>query len=142
MAREVRRVLAIDGSIDAVWNILSDPAVRAEAIGLVESYTVENDTTVTWHVRLPIPLVRSTVPVTTTDTTREPPELVEFTASSTAFKLRGRHRLETVDGQTHVENVFAIDGFVPGLERFFVRHLDQELKSLQTTLRRELATTT
>lgn len=138
MTVRVERTIEIDAPPDAVWDFISDPAKRANAISVVDSYEIEGDSA-TWHVRLPIPMVRATVSVVTRDVERREGESVQFVGSSSVFKVSGEHELEaTDDGGTRLTNRFIVDGRVPGVETFFSRNLDSELDNLERALREEV----
>lgn len=138
MTVRVARSFEIDAPPDAVWNFIADPAKRASAISVVDSYEVDGDDA-TWHVRLPIPMVRATVPVETRDVERRDGTFVKFVGTSSVFRVTGEHDLEALeDGGTRLTNRFVVDGRVPGVESFFSRNLDAELDNLETALRREV----
>lgn len=138
MTVRVERTFEIDAPPDAVWDFISDPANRAAAISVVDSYEIEGDSA-TWNVRLPIPLVRATVTVVTRDVERREGESVRFVGSSSVFKVSGEHELEeTEDGGSRLTNRFVVDGRVPGVETFFSRNLDGELDNLERALRAEV----
>lgn len=138
MTVRVERTIEVDAPPDAVWDFISDPAKRANAISVVDSYDIEGDSA-TWHVRLPIPMVRATVSVVTRDVERREGESVQFVGSSSVFKVSGEHELEaTDDGGTRLTNRFIVDGRVPGVETFFSRNLDSELDNLERALREEV----
>ena len=141
MTVRVRRVLEFDGPPEAVWEFISDPSKRADAISVVDSYEVHGDGAATWHVRLPIPLIDSTVTVETRDVTREPPRYVEFTGRSRVMSVSGEHTIEPTESGCRLHNEFVVDGRLPGVERFFERHLDAELDNLEAALRRDLGLT-
>lgn len=138
MTVRVARTFDIDAPPDAVWDFIADPAKRAGAISVVDSYDIDDDTA-TWHVRLPIPMVRATVPVETRDVDRREGEFVKFTGKSSVFRVSGEHELEALDdGGTRLTNRFVVDGRVPGVESFFSRNLDDELDNLEAALRAEV----
>lgn len=138
MTVRVERTIEIAAPPDAVWDFISDPAKRASAISVVDSYDIEGDSA-TWHVRLPIPMVRATVSVVTRDVERREGESVQFVGTSSVFKVSGEHELEsTEDGGTRLTNRFIVDGRVPGVETFFSRNLDGELDNLERALRAEV----
>lgn len=138
MTVRVERTIEIAAPPDAVWDFISDPAKRASAISVVDSYDIEGDSA-TWHVRLPIPMVRATVSVVTRDVERREGESVQFVGTSSVFKVSGEHQLEaTEDGGTRLTNRFIVDGRVPGVETFFSRNLDGELDNLERALRAEV----
>lgn len=134
MSARVTRRFQIDASPEAVWSFIEDPANRARAISVVDRFEQDGETTI-WHIRLPIPLIRTTIKVRTRDTKREPPRFVRFQGKSSAFDVQGEHRIEPGEDQTTVVNVFTVKGRAPGVERFFRRNLDKELTNLERALR-------
>jgi len=137
MTVRVRRVFEFDVPPESIWEFIADPAERADAISVVDRYEVDADTgDATWHVRLPIPLVKSTVRVETRDVARDPPTHVKFTGTSSVFRVTGEHVIEPTDGGSRLINEFVVDGRIPGVERFFERNLDSELENLERALRR------
>lgn len=138
MTVRVERTFELDASPDAVWEFISDPAKRANAISVVDSYEIEGEKA-TWHVRLPIPMVRATVSVVTRDVERREGESVQFVGTSSVFKVSGEHELEETEaGGSQLTNRFIVDGRVPGVETFFSRNLDGELDNLERALRAEV----
>lgn len=129
MVVEVERVVEVDAAIDEVWEVLSDPARRARAISVVDSFRVEGQEYV-WQVELPIPLVRQTISVRTRDEERDPPTFVRFVGTSKAFTVQGEHELTELDAGTQVRSRFAVDGKLPGVETYFERNIDGELSNL------------
>ena len=77
MTVRVERTFELSVSPEDVWAFISDPEKRADAISVVDSYTTDGDTT-TWHVSLPIPVVRSTIDVETRDVEVDPPTFMKF----------------------------------------------------------------
>jgi len=138
MTARVERVFEVAASPEAVWDYIADPGNRADAISVVDRWETNGDETV-WYLRLPIPLVRSTVAVRTRDVERTPPERVRFTGRSSVMAVTGEHRLEAVDGGTRVVNSFAVDGRLPGVEGFFERNFDGEIEHLHQALEAHLA---
>lgn len=136
MTVRVQRSFEVSASPEEVWAFISDPEQRAAAISVVDSYEHDGDTT-TWHVRLPIPVVRSTISVETRDVDVRPPEYVKFVGQSSVFDVTGEHEVEAANGGSRVTNRFVVDGAVPGVERFFERNLDDELDDLQRALEAE-----
>jgi len=137
MTVRVRRVFEFDAPPEAVWEFIADPSKRADAISVVERYEVDEGTgAATWHVRLPIPLVKSTARVETEDVERDPPRYVKFVGKSSVLRVTGEHTVEPTDGHTRLVNEFVVDGRVPGVERFFKRNLDEELENLERALSR------
>ena len=138
MTVRVSRTFEFEVPAERVWEFIADPAKRAEAISVVEDFSVDGDGAATWHVRLPIPLIDSTVTVETRDVTREPPRYVEFTGRSRVMSVSGEHTIEPTESGCRLHNEFVVDGRLPGVERFFERHLDAELDNLEAALRRDL----
>lgn len=143
MTVRVDRSFELSVPPERVWEFIADPANRAQAISVVNEYTI-NDADgrhVTWHVELPIPLVRKTIPVETEDVTRRPPEYVKFTGDSKVMQVTGEHEVvETTDG-ARLDNRFVVDGKLPGVEKFFKHNLDEELENLRRALERDIRTT-
>lgn len=130
MVVEVERVVEVEAGIDAVWDVLADPARRARAISVVDSFRVEGQEFV-WQVSLPIPVINRTIAVRTRDEVREEPTFVRFVGNSKAFSVEGEHELTALeDGGTRVRSLFSVDGKLPGVETFFERNIDDELSNL------------
>ena len=140
MTVRVDRSFELAASPERVWEFIADPENRARAISVVQRYTVDDPEArrVTWHVELPIPLIRKTVAVNTEDVTREPPSYVEFVGKSKVMDVTGEHEIVETDDGTRLENRFVVDGKLPGVEKFFKRNLDDELRNLQRALERDL----
>ena len=140
MTVRVERRFALAAEPEEVWAFISDPAKRAGAISVVDEFELrsEDGREATWHVSLPIPMVRRTVRVDTRDVTREPPTYVEFTGTSKVMNVVGKHRIEEIEGGCELVNEFVVDGKLPGVEKFFKRNLDEELENLQRALERDL----
>ncbi|MFA9501633.1 SRPBCC family protein [Natrinema sp. H-ect1] len=143
MTVRVDRSFDVPASPERVWEFIADPSNRARAISVVEEYTVDDadGRRVTWQVSLPIPLVRKTVTVNTEDVTRRPPEYVKFVGKSKVMDVTGEHEIVETDDGTRLENHFDVDGKLPGVEKFFKRNLNSELRNLQRALERDLQTT-
>ena len=133
MTVRVERSFELPVGRERIWEFISDPGRRAGAISVVESYEVDGDRA-TWHVRLPVPLVDSTVTVETRDETVRDPEYVKFSGRSKVMNVVGEHELVETEGGTRVVNTFVVDGNLPGVERFFQRNLDEELDNLELAL--------
>ncbi|PSQ05515.1 polyketide cyclase [Halobacteriales archaeon QS_6_71_20] len=139
MTVRVRRELGFDADPADVWAFISDPAKRAGAISVVDEYELTGDRTATWHVSLPVPVIRSTIAVETEEVRKDPPEYVEFVGKSRAFRVTGEHTVsETEEGRARLANEFVVDGRVPGVESFFERKFGDELDNLDAALRRDL----
>ena len=139
MTVRVTRTFEFDAPGERVWEFISDPANRARAISIVSDFERgSNDREMTWHIRLPIPLVNSTVAVETRDVECDPPTHVKFVGKARAMRVTGEHTIEETDGGCRLVNEFAVDGRLPGVEQYFSRHLDAELTNLERALREEL----
>jgi carbon monoxide dehydrogenase subunit G len=143
MTVRVQRTFEFDAPGERVWEFISDPGKRAESISVVERFEVGDDgKTATWHIKLPIPLINQTAEVQTRDVTIEPPRHVKFVGKSSVMRVTGEHTIEIVnDQQCRLRNEFIVDGRLPGVERFFKKNLDRELKNLEQALRRDLELT-
>jgi carbon monoxide dehydrogenase subunit G len=141
MTVRVTRTFEFDAPAERIWAFISDPAKRAEAISVVDSYELDpaDDTAATWNIRLPIPLVTSTVSVETEDVVREGPRHVKFVGRSRVMRVVGEHTIEPAESGCRLVNEFVVDGKLPGVERFFERNLDAELDNLEAALREYLA---
>ena len=139
MTVRVERTFELGVPPEQVWAFIADPERRARAISVVADYEQTGETTAIWHVKLPIPFLDKTVPVETADVERDPPNFVKFVGRSSALRVTGEHEVtETADGSRLV-NRFTVDGRVPGVERYFKKHLDEELDNLEAALREEVA---
>ncbi|WP_435124957.1 CoxG family protein [Halobaculum sp. D14] len=139
MTVRVSRELVVDASPEDVWAFIADPAERAGAISVVDSYDLHGDGAATWHVEIPVPMVRSTIAVETEEVERDPPRHVKFVGRSKAFRVTGEHTVEpTDDGRTRLRNEFVIDGSLPGVERFFERNFEAEFDNLKAALEEAL----
>jgi Uncharacterized conserved protein len=148
MTVRVRRVFEFTAPPSDVWEFIADPSKRADAISVVDTYEVDDAvntdidadsvaTSATWEVALPIPLINSTATVETEDVARDPPTHVKFVGKSSVMNVTGEHTIEhdEMSHTTRLINEFAVDGRVPGVERYFKRNLDDELDNLESALR-------
>ncbi|WP_049923080.1 SRPBCC family protein [Halopiger djelfimassiliensis] len=142
MTVRVDRSFELSASPERVWEFIADPENRARSISVVDEYTATDPDgrRVTWHVELPIPLVRRTVKVDTEDVTRTPPKYVKFVGSSKVMQVTGEHEIVDTDDGVRLENHFVVDGKLPGVEKFFKRNLDDELENLRRALEHDLRT--
>ena len=143
MTVRVERTFTFDAPAEQVWAFIADPAKRAEAISVVESYEITDEAghEATWQVSLPIPGFGATVPIETEDVERDPPNRVEFVGRSKALRVTGTHVIETDGETTTLHNEFVVDGRLPGVERFFKKNFEKELDNLEAALREELGLT-
>lgn len=138
MTVRVERTFDLPASRERVWEFMSDPKKRADAISVVERFELRGENEAVWHVRLPVPFVDRTVAVETEDVERDPPRHVKFVGTGRAMRVIGVHDLEETDSGTRVVNRFIVEGRVPGVERYFKRHLDEEFDNLERALRADL----
>lgn len=135
MTVRVSRTFAFDVPGDQIWAFIADPAKRAGAISVVDSWEIHGENRATWQVELPIPLISSTVEIKTQDVSREPPTRVKFEGRSKALRVTGEHTITETDDGCTLANEFVVDGKLPGVESFFKRNLDGELDNLEAALR-------
>lgn len=138
MTARVERVFEIQASPEHVWSFIADPEKRARSISVVEGFEITGDRTAVWHVSLPIPGLDRTIRVETEDVEIEEPTYVRFVGRSKAMNVRGEHLLETTETGTRLTNRFTVDGRLPGVERYFKRKLDGELRNLESSIREDL----
>ncbi len=138
MTVRVERVFDIPAPRPAVWAFLADPENRANAISVVKGYEKTGELTATWQVTLPIPHLSKTVTVETEDIDRDEPSYVQFRGESTAMNVEGEHILEEINTGTRLTNRFHVEGRLPGVETYFKRKLDDELKNLEQAMREAL----
>ena len=137
MTVRISRTFDVEASPAAVWAFIADPANRANAISVVESWHRDGDEFV-WNLTLPIPLIDRTVAVRTRDVEREENERVQFVGRSRVMHVTGEHILTSTNGTTRVENRFVVEGRLPGVERFFDRSLGDEFDNLRRALEESL----
>jgi carbon monoxide dehydrogenase subunit G len=134
MTVRVERSFEFPVERERVWEFIADPAQRAGAISVVTEFTVHDDGSATWQLKLPIPVIKRTITVETRDEEVREPEYVKFSGRSKVMNVVGEHELTAVDGGTRLTNRFVVDGSVPGVERFFRRNLDGEMENLEAAL--------
>lgn len=139
MTVRVSRTFEFDAPAVEVWAFISDAEQRAGAISVVDTFEVHDDGSATWHVSLPIPMIRSTISVETEEIERDPPNRVKFVGRSKAFRVTGEHVITETPTGCELANEFVVDGKLPGVESFFKRNFDDELDNLEDALRRSLA---
>jgi carbon monoxide dehydrogenase subunit G len=140
MTVRVERRFELSAPCEEVWAFISDPERRARAISVVKDYEITDPEgrSATWHIDLPIPVVRRAARVETEDVERDPPHHVKFVGRSKVMRVTGEHRLEEFEGGCRLVNEFVVDGRLPGVERFFKKNLDGELENLERALRDHL----
>ncbi|MFW5920090.1 MAG: SRPBCC family protein [Halanaeroarchaeum sp.] len=140
MTVRVERTTELPADPRRVWEFISDPSNRARAISVVSDFSVDgvDDNAVTWHIDLPIPIMNRTVAVRTRDVEVDPPEFVKFEGRSKVLNVTGEHFISSSNGGSRLRNSFVVEGRLPGVERFFRKNLDEELKNLERTLREDL----
>ncbi|WP_458188267.1 CoxG family protein [Haladaptatus sp. NG-WS-4] len=138
MTVRVERTFDLPVPPEEVWAFIADPKRRASAISVVAEYDEKSDNRATWHIELPIPFVNRTIPVETEDVAREEPEYVKFIGRSSAMRVTGEHEIEPTEGGCRLLNRFVVEGRIPGIERYFKKHLDEELSNLEDALRDEV----
>ncbi len=129
MSTTVERTYEVPADREAVWALIADPALRAEAISVVEAYHREGDELV-WELAMPVRGIPGTISVRTRDAEREPPRYVRFVGESSIMRVEGEHELEATEDGCLVHNRFVIDGRFPGVEAFFKRNIDDEIDNL------------
>lgn len=137
MTVRVEHAFDIDASPDRIWEFLADPVARAQAISVVDRFEQRGETTI-WFIALPIPFARTTISVETEDVVREEPNKVSFRGRSSAFTVTGEHTITPEDGVSRVSTRFVVDGRAPGVERYFERNFESEVRNLERALRRHL----
>lgn len=137
MTVRVERRFELPAPCEEVWAFISDPEQRARAISVVEDYEITDSEgrSATWYIDVPIPVIRRAARVETEDVEREAPRFVKFVGRSKVMRVTGEHRLEETEGGCRLTNEFVVDGKLPGVERFFKKNLDEELKNLERSLR-------
>ncbi|WP_246983398.1 CoxG family protein [Halorientalis marina] len=138
MTVRVERTFELPAEPDRVWAFIADPEKRARPISVVDDFEQHDEHSATWFVKLPIPVINRHVKVETEDIEFEPPTHVKFVGKSKVMRVVGEHTLEAVDGGTRVTNSFVVDGKLPGVERFFKRNMDAELKNVENAMLEDL----
>jgi len=140
MTVRVERVVDVPATREEVWEFIADPENRARAVSVVTGFELDDEDgrKATWHVELPIPVVRKTVPIRTEDVERRPPEYVKFVGTSKVLRVTGEHEIENTEDGARLRNEFVVEGRLPGVERFFRKNLDRELENLERSLREYL----
>lgn len=135
MTVRVEREITVPGPIEKIWKLISDPEIRARSISVVVNFYLNQDNNqATWEIKLPIPLVDQTITVETEDIERDPPHYVRFIGRSKVMRVIGEHELTSTDGETKVTNRFTVEGRIPGIERYFKRNLEKEIKNFENVL--------
>lgn len=138
MTVRVEQTFELNAASEDVWNFIADPEKRARAISVVQEFEETGERTAVWHIELPLPLFNRTTSIETEETDREPPTYVRFIGRSAAVHVVGEHRLEPTENGTQLTNRFTVDGKLPGVERFFKKNLDSELRNLEDALHAHL----
>ncbi|MFB6084307.1 MAG: CoxG family protein [Halorientalis sp.] len=138
MTVRVERTFELPARREEVWSFIADPEKRARPISVVADFEKTGDHTATWYVRLPIPVVDRRVAIETEETEFDPPRYVEFVGRSKVMRVVGKHELTETDGGTRVENRFTVDGKLPGVERYFKRNMDDQLRNIEAAIREDL----
>jgi carbon monoxide dehydrogenase subunit G len=133
MTVDVERSYAVDTDCSEVWELLTNERNRAEAISVVDSFERDGDETI-WQVKLPGPLSSRTMAVRTWDIETDPPRFVEFVGRSKVMDVTGEHELSDTEEGCHVRSRFVVDGKLPGVERFFRRNIDDEIRNIMETV--------
>jgi len=141
MTVRVSRTFDLNAPVEDVWAFISDAEKRAGAISVVDTFEVHGGGQATWHVALPIPMIRSTISVDTEEVERDPPNRVKFVGKSRAFRVTGEHTITETEDGCRLANEFVVDGRLPGVESFFERNFDAELSNLEDALRASLGPT-
>ncbi len=136
MVVRAERVVEIPAPRADVWAFIDDPEKRARPISVVTDFELGSDGTAVWQVALPV--TSRTLRVETEDRKRTPPEYVEFVGNSKAFRVVGEHELTETEEGTELRNTFTVEGRLPGVETFFKRNIDDELKNLERAILTDL----
>ncbi len=129
MTTDVERSFEVDATVEEVWALLSDPALRAQGIRVVDRFETDGDVTV-WRLKLPIRALPGTIAVRTRDVERDPPRYVRFEGTSRVMDVSGEHELTPTERGCRVRNRFVVDGKFPGVETFFSANIDDEIDHL------------
>ncbi|WP_435177793.1 CoxG family protein [Halorussus sp. AFM4] len=138
MTVRVERTFDLAVAPEDVWEFISDPEKRATAISVVDDYELVGENRSIWRIKLPIPFLDRTVPVETEDVERDPPRYVKFVGRSSALRVTGEHEIQETEDGSRLVNRFTVEGKMPGIERYFKKHLDEELDNLEAALREEV----
>lgn len=129
MSTIVERTYQVDASPAEIWELIADPALRAEAISVVDRFEQDGEETI-WHLKMPLRAIPGTIKVRTRDVERDPPRYVRFAGTSAIMDIAGEHEItETADG-CEVTNRFRVDGKFPGVEHFFENNIDTEIENM------------
>lgn len=134
MVVRVRRSVEVPASPRTVWEFLADPENRAAAVSVVRDVTVHGEGAATWHVEIPVPVVDRTIAVRTEDRVRDPPHYGEWVGRARGLSVEGEHVVTGADDGCRVDNRFAVESSIPGVEGYFRRNLDRELDNLSRAL--------
>ena len=140
MTVRVERTFELPVPPERVWEFIADPERRARSISVVSDFELDDQEgrKATWYVDLPVPLLDRSASVRTEDVERRPPEYVKFVGRSRVMRVTGEHEISATDEGSRVVNRFVVDGRLPGVERYFKRNLDQEIRNLEAALREDI----
>ena len=137
MTVRVERTFELAATPEEVWGFIADPEKRARAISVVSGFETTDDGEI-WHIDLPIPLIRKTISIETEDIARDEPSYVKFVGRSRVMQVVGEHQIVETETGSRLVNRFTVDGRMPGVETFFERNLDSELKNLEAAIREDI----
>lgn len=137
MAVTITRTFEVNGhDCQSVWEFISNPERRADALGVVDDYEVlgTEPNRELWQLKIPIPLITGTVSVRTREVEREEGSHVKFRGRSKIMEIYGEHHLTEIDEGCRIDNKFRVNGKVPGIETFFKSNIGDEIDNLETEL--------
>ena len=137
MTTIVERTYAVEGSPEVGWELIADPGLRARAISVVERFEERDDETI-WHLTIPVRAIPGTITVRTRDIERNPPTYVRFRGESRTMTVEGEHELTATEDGCTIRNRFEVQGKLPGVERYFEREFDTEIRNMMQTIIAEL----
>lgn len=129
MSTIVERTYRVDAPPEDMWELIADPALRAEAISVVDHFEQDGEETI-WYLKMPIRAIPGTIKVRTRDVERDPPRYVRFAGTSSIMDIAGEHEIAKTDSGCTVKNRFRVEGKFPGVERFFEKNIDKEMENM------------
>ncbi|MDZ7747142.1 MAG: SRPBCC family protein [Halobacteriales archaeon] len=138
MTVRVEQSFEFDAPPATIWGFIADPEWRVKPISVVDKYEPTGERTATWHLKLPIPLIRRTIAVETEDVERRENEYVKFIGESRVMHVQGEHEIEETETGCRLHNRFVVDGKVPGVERFFKKNFTDELDNIERAIRESI----